>query len=100
MTPELMILTRLFDARPPLHGLNIFDTAYSTIQSINQSTREREQTDTLQPKLLLIDEYEFNKRQMDEGKIRKNTFLAQVTKKIQGEKHFTLKEISGRWKIL
>ena len=37
---------------------------------------------------------------MDEGKIRKNTFLAQVTKKIQGEKHFTLKEISGRWKIL
>ena len=37
---------------------------------------------------------------MDEGKIRKkNTFLAQVTKKLQGEKHFTLKETSGRWKI-
>ena len=71
-------------------------------QSINQSTnrRENESKQTLQPTLLLTDEYEFNKRQMDEGKIRKNTFLAQVTKKLQGEKHFIQKEISGRWKIL
>ena len=58
--------------------------------SINQSTNrhEKENKQTLQSTLLLIDEYDFNERQMDEGKIRKNTFLAHVTKKATGKETF------------
>ena len=56
---------------------------------------------TRQPTLLLIYENERNKRQMDEGKLRKNSFWTLVTKKLQEEGYnFTQEQISGRWKTL